>query len=863
MELVYEDKETSLKNLISFTGTAEKKLYRNKKDFADVYPFVGYQFDLLGSVLTEVRQHGASGKSLAEGERSMLSFFKEAARVYKDQDYTTLIPFSAFYNPLDNYLDHSHRSVILKAYENDHINPEKKTDVFAIEVLKALFMVKYVREIDANLDNITSLMVSNVQEERVILRDKVRKALQLLENEMLIQRQGEIYIFLTNEEQEMNRRITKQQIEPQEVTAKTAELIFNSIFTEKNYRYPALNGRYNFGVNQSVDDFIYRRNNELGIMIITAQSEFDAQESTMANLSMQNQCVVVRLKDRDDYYNELLMELKIESFIKKDSEAKALAQYEEIRIRKGNEAKDRRNIALHLLEDALQEADIYICGNKVDIAAKAPAKRLDEALENLAKRTFTKLPYITKAMELTDVKTALQESDSHNIDLFAGGGEVNQQALNDMLMYISDKAGMHGKISLKLVKDHFEHRPYGFIDEDVFYLVARLFRRGDISFTMNGQYVTLSNTSANDLYSYITKKTFVEKLMIEKRERVSDKEKKTVRTIMKDMFSDSTQTDDEDELMNVFKKHAQSMLSRLNYINGQLKNPTAIHTLRYPGEDVVKTGIQLLNEVCATKTAAEFFRTTSKAEDDLLDFIEDFENVNKFFDGNQKLRFDEAVRTYKIYKESQNYLVSEAIDRIAAEIWAILSNKKPYRQIKDLPDLREKFNDAYEEVLTEKAGPVRAKIEDCKNRVLDELAGRPYEKEKIGKFNSKFNELLDAVDTSNNINRLMSLGNQAEAVRDKFLNEIAAAEAKLAQETSNHDIADPPVHDELTSTEKEVPVKTPQPKPKKTKYVHIKDVAGFVSIEIHNEEGLDKFLQIVKKKIMGDLQDLDSIHIEF
>ena len=77
LELLYDDKATVIKNLIIFNDGVEKKLYSDRENFADIYPFIPYQFNLLGGVLTSIRTHGASGKHLAEGERSMLALFKE------------------------------------------------------------------------------------------------------------------------------------------------------------------------------------------------------------------------------------------------------------------------------------------------------------------------------------------------------------------------------------------------------------------------------------------------------------------------------------------------------------------------------------------------------------------------------------------------------------------------------------------------------------------------------------------------------------------------------------------------------------------------------------------------------------------
>ena len=210
------------------------------EDFAEVYPFVPYQFNLLASVLTSVRTHGASGKHLSEGERSMLALFKESAMQLMDDEMGAIVPFYRFYDALENFLDHSHSSVIIRAYDNSYINPEKKKkDVFAINVLKTLFLIKYVLEIEANVDNIASLMITSIDDDRISLKAQVENALKVLMRQMLIQKNGSIYVFLTDEEQEINNEIEKENVEMPEVITKIAEMIYEDIFSSKKYQYPS------------------------------------------------------------------------------------------------------------------------------------------------------------------------------------------------------------------------------------------------------------------------------------------------------------------------------------------------------------------------------------------------------------------------------------------------------------------------------------------------------------------------------------------------------------------------------------------------------------------------------------------------
>ena len=290
LRLLYGQKATTIKNKIVFNDGVEKKLYADEDDFALVYPFVPYQFNLLASVLTSIRTHGASGKHLSEGERSMLAMFKESAMNYKEHEEGTLIPFHAFYDALENFLDHSHRGVIIKAYDSNFINPDHKTkDVFAINVLKTLFMIKYVNDVEANIDNITSLMISDIEDDRIELKAKVEAALKVLQLQMLVQKNGEIYVFLTDEEQEINREIENQNVEMAEVINKTSEMIFEDIFKDKKYRYPVFNGRYAFGFNSVVDDRPYKANQnyDIGVHILTPAANIGTDETILRMASGQ------------------------------------------------------------------------------------------------------------------------------------------------------------------------------------------------------------------------------------------------------------------------------------------------------------------------------------------------------------------------------------------------------------------------------------------------------------------------------------------------------------------------------------------------------------------------------------------------
>ena len=168
---------------------------------------------------------------MSDQSRSMLALFQESAIRLKDRQEGVLVPFSYFYNPLHKFIDHQHSQVITDAKDNSRL------DEFDVELLKVLFMSKYVKEIKANVDNLTTLMISNIDDDRIEIRSKIEESLKKLIRETLVQKNGEIYIFLTNEEQEINNAINNESVEMGEIIGEASTVIFEEIFTDKKYRY--------------------------------------------------------------------------------------------------------------------------------------------------------------------------------------------------------------------------------------------------------------------------------------------------------------------------------------------------------------------------------------------------------------------------------------------------------------------------------------------------------------------------------------------------------------------------------------------------------------------------------------------------
>ena len=162
------------------------------------------------------------------------------------------------------------------------------------------------------------------------------------------------------------------------------------------------------------------------------------------------------------------------------------------------------NAKLYLME-SLKEAAIYVNADTIKTSAKEVTKRINEAIGRLVQTVYHKLSYIDTAFSEADIRKMLRTSNQLSLGL-EGGTEANVHALDDVLAFIAGNSHMHMKTSMKTVKDRFMKAPYGFVEDDVCWLVARLFKRGDLAFTVNGVSVTLNNKSEDEITNYITKK---------------------------------------------------------------------------------------------------------------------------------------------------------------------------------------------------------------------------------------------------------------------------------------------------------------------------------------------------------------------
>ena len=394
--------------------------------------------------------------------------------------------------------------------------------------------------------------------------------------------------------------------------------------------------------------------------------------------------------------------------------------------------------------------------------------------------------------------------------------------------------------------------PYGFSEDDVHWLVARLFKRGDLTFTVNGVTVSLNNKSEEEIIDFITKKQYVEKLLMEERVRVSDKDKKAVRDVMKETFGATVPSEDEDVIMKNFQRFVQNKIDEIERLEVKYTQ------CAYPGKKVLSDGKALMRSVIQIQSAVEFFATVSKKRDEFLDFAEDYEPVKTFFAGEQSNIFARALDMLKIYDDSKTYIVNAELEDIVGQMRTITRQEKPYSNIPKLPELREKFMSCYGDILQRESVPVLDSVDQARKRVLEVLSAKEYNDRKRDSYIEKFQEIREGAEHCNNVSTLRSFADKAEALKLRLLNEMddldnefAARKAEAEGAKQSDDSAD-------KFEGAPAPVKI-----RKTKNVSIRMMTGTASWRLENKEDIDKYIDSLRKTLEAQLDDDTIVNVEF
>ncbi|RND53299.1 hypothetical protein FAM18121_02066 [Lacticaseibacillus paracasei] len=657
LEDQYSANAAAINNSFDFDDDVKRPKYESPKDFAQNYPFVPYQFNLLQLVLTAIRENGSDGKHLSEGERSMLSLFQESAEAMMSESTETLAPFSRFFDGLDQFLDHTHHIVLVRAHDNPAVNPNKEKNPFALQLLKVLFMVKYVSNFTASLNNLITLMISSVDADRIALKKQVQDALDVLVTQGYVEKTVKGYDFLTDAEQDITREISKQEVTDNEVAKEIGDYLFNAKpGVATSLTYPKLNGRYVFAFNRKTDNIFGAQRNKLSVHIITPVNDdfLEDNDYLRASAGSWNHDVLIALPRSSNFVGEIRNALRIQKFVVNSSVSTDPRYQAMVSTRQAQQNEEFAHAHEQLIA-ALDSAEIYENGQSVSSEAGFDS-RLEKAMKLLVDNTYRSLQYITVAKSEKDIRELFE-----NISSLALDEKDNQAAVDAVLDYMRRESQNNAHITMESVLSKFNDIPYGYTDEDIQWLVAKLVAIGKLKMFYNGKLIDPLDDeyTTRDLAGFFTKKQAIRNLAFQIKEEIAPSKIKAMQTVASEVFGKkSFEADNDEQKASELKKTVKNKYDALITFEARPQE--------YPGHAVLQQGIQMLRQLLIASDSGAFYDYIGKHKDDLLDWNDDFldDGIRDFYysDSMQKI-WDKGLNALRVYRDSNDFLSDSKLQK--------------------------------------------------------------------------------------------------------------------------------------------------------------------------------------------------------
>ncbi len=830
LEEIYNANDSALSNLFSFKDSKlDIKGYSGPKEFSVNYPFVPYQFIIMQIVFAEIRKHGNSGKHLSGGERSMLSGFQEAAQKVQDRDEYTLVPFYLFYDTVHSFLDSSIRRVIERCQKA--ADTGAGIEPFDVNILKLLYLVRYVDDIKATVDNLVILMADDIRTDKIILRESIRKSLDRLLSQNYIGRTGDRYNFLTDEEQEIQDQIkNRTKVDTSAIVERISQMVYGDIFTTKKFHY----GRYDFAFDQMVDGVTSGAvTGGMKLRLLTVAT--DAAEKNEIRLMAMSTGQAIVVLSETPYYEALESAMKIRKYVKQQNVAQLPKSVQDIIRNQQDEAGRYEQAAMDALKKAIEDAEFYVDGEHLPIKSGDAKSKIDQALEYLVAHVYSELDLITKNAETDeDIVEILTEPN-------LSGATDNMDAAAKVEEYLEMQYNKNLPTSMADIQTRYQAIPYGWREIDVAAVVALLIHDQKITVKYAGNTIQPSDPK---LPNMLRKKTEIGKTIVSKRQSVTAANMKEARDFLRDYFDVMDVPDDEDGMIAFIVEKFSAQKAHYEALQAKYEGK------KYPDKALVDRAIELMNAVLSQqKDNIALVSAVIKKEDDLYENKDAMQNVEAFFKSQVQV-FDAAVKMLDDLSNELDYLSHEeeannALNRI--RLLVVVQTKFDYKCVPELNELMGTVREGHGRLLVSKRQEVLEIVRQC-------LEAIHYYSE----ANAECAEISNKADTYYTQKKEQIAGQQSLALLDGLVPPMLQYKDNACNRMEQ---LITPAAVAIPSGVRETPTELLKPAPKKIIKSYNRQIV-FPAKRLESEADLDAYMAQIRKQLKTLMQNCDGIELK-
>lgn len=652
LEKAHKSNAAHLQSLLSFSEAGVQfKGFKSDKDFANKFPFAPYQFDLFQQCRIALSNHNAfQGKHASVGERSMLSVFQKVIQTIEKRDENALVNFDLMFEGISSELRGDIQQSLNLAKNN-------LNDPFEIKVLKTLFLVKYFNSFKTTKRNISVLLIDDINVDLKAHEEKIEKALTVLENQSYVQRNGDIYEFLTDDEKDIEEEIKNTDIDDDKIIKLLQNILYDEIIGNNRITY--LDNKQAYDFTSKINGVMLGREKELEIEIIT--DDYENNETYIQSQTMGSTAMKLLLTPSPTFMRDIRMFCKTEKYEMQNRGNSTSPAVARILQEKSMQNVTRKKNLMALANKALAESNAFVNGSKLEAASTADGKtKVINVFQNLVAAVYPNLRML-KGVSFTEdtIKTTIYSKQD---DLFSGDDATMSEAETEILSLINRRKKQSDRTSLNDVKNEFIKKPYGWYPNAVWTTVAKLYKRGKIELTQNAN--LLEN---EDVLNALLNSSNHGNTLLEPQATFNDATVKKLKETYKDAFDESCGFREAKDVASAFKEKIKDMSIQVNQLLANKRDYPFLSSLEVFAEQLEKW---------SKKDYAYFLINTNDFEDALLDAKEDLlDPIKRFMNGEQCKIYDLVKKLLEGNTANFDYIQGDELDILKT----LLASNTPYK----------------------------------------------------------------------------------------------------------------------------------------------------------------------------------------
>jgi len=654
LDSLYGKQQNNLKTLFDFPdGSKKYKNFKDRQHFVGTYPFIPYQFPLFQAAMQNLSKHDAfTGQYLSVGERSMLEVFQDVVKHIASEDIGQLATFNLMFEGIREVI----KSTVLWGVTQSE--QHMKDDEFTQNVLKILFLVKYVKEFQATPRNLAVLLIERFDQDLVALGKRVEESLNILEQQTYIRRNDDLYEYLTDKERDIEDEIKNQEFDQKVLNEQINNMFFTFALNLNKIRYE-VNGQ-DFPFTKRLDSQVYYgKEHELGINIVTENQN----EDMIRPLSITRDDLVIQVPEDDLFYKDNQVYLKTETYVRQNSSNGNSAEVRAIVTNKVHQNQARFERIKRRASELLGNAKMFVAGDDVHTEISEPKTRISFGFQKLIENAYSNLQMLGE--------THYNEKDiAQNI-------ENGKQVLNDLqlpmtpteaereiLSFLEINRDNAIKTTLASVVERFERKPYGWSIAAILCLTARLYGAAKVEVILDSKILDDDQLVEKTIRNSANHAKVILRPMLD----IKPKMIKRLKEVYSNVFHKPVSVNEAKALANEFN---EAVTAKYSELQGHMKDIDA-----FPFLDQLKPAVELLFKL-QNKSYDWYYSNLGNFENELLDIFEHtVDPILAFLISSRKDIYEHAR---KFLEEQEHNLIYVEGDDEKEKIKDIIADENCFR----------------------------------------------------------------------------------------------------------------------------------------------------------------------------------------